>query len=190
MKRPTPILFKLYACEAAVEWSRKFKSVEIAWQYCDVGEWMIWLLTHLGTFDHRPQLKAELERFDEAISPARAVFQKLVDQAFAAYRLIEEPARDEKDAACKAAEVAFERVGKFPAVFDVEPVANPSIVKAYGYYRDDIRKTHAVYTAKEAAADRELKARLAIANKDYAEVIRVILPGVTVERLVKNSKEL
>lgn len=190
MKRPTPILEKLDACQMAVEWSRKFKSVEIAWQYCDVGEWMIWILTHLGTFDHRPQLKAELERFDEAITPARAVHQARVDQAFAAYRLVEEPARDERENALYAAEVAFDRVGKFPIAFDVEPVTRQNIAKAYGQYRDDTRKIYAAYAAKEAAADRELKARLAIANKDYAEVIRVILPGSVVVKLISNSKEL
>ena len=37
-------LTKLRACSAAVEWARGQKSRQVAWEACERGDWMLWLL--------------------------------------------------------------------------------------------------------------------------------------------------
>jgi len=37
-------LKKLNACNDAVEWAKQFKSLQEAWDNCERGDWMLWLL--------------------------------------------------------------------------------------------------------------------------------------------------
>src|SRR3990172_9939715 len=45
-------LIELSACSEAVNWSRTQKSLAIAWQNCERGDWLLWLLA-VKEADHR-----------------------------------------------------------------------------------------------------------------------------------------
>ena len=44
MKPHITYLKKLNACKDAVEWADKFPSLQKAWEACERGDWMLWLL--------------------------------------------------------------------------------------------------------------------------------------------------
>lgn len=47
-KHWTEALVSLKACEGAIEWARGHDSIDEAWQACERGDWMLWLLGRLA----------------------------------------------------------------------------------------------------------------------------------------------
>ena len=41
-------LVKMHACSDAVEWCDQYDNLEAAWQVCERGDWMLWLLGRLS----------------------------------------------------------------------------------------------------------------------------------------------
>ena len=48
MKKHSKKLKELGACKNAVEWADKFTTAQEAWDACERGDWMLWLLGKLS----------------------------------------------------------------------------------------------------------------------------------------------
>ena len=44
MKKHIAYLKKLNACEDAVEWAAEFTTLQKAWDVCERGDWMVWMI--------------------------------------------------------------------------------------------------------------------------------------------------
>lgn len=56
MKHWTGKLVKLNACEKAVVWAKDYDSLDKAWQKCQRGDWMLWLIGKTITNDANKKL--------------------------------------------------------------------------------------------------------------------------------------
>lgn len=57
MKHWSNTLIEMNACSDAIEWSQTQRSLAVAWDKCERGDWMFWLLARCP-HDHRLLVRA------------------------------------------------------------------------------------------------------------------------------------
>ena len=162
-------LKSLNACSDAVQWAKQFKTINEAWQVCERGDWMMWLLKKRGI--SKEQSVTLAVKFAERVLP---IFEqkypkdKRPRKAINAARVwLKNPTEKNRIAAAAAAAAAAAYDAAFAAAYT-------AYTAAYAAYAAADAAAYAAYTA--AAAAYAASAAAYAECKAQSDIIREIIP--------------
>lgn len=156
IKQYIKLLKKLNACGEAIVWSKQFKTSQEAWDACERGDWMLWLL---GKLCGGPGSKSRKRLVLTACKCARLAWEWMPKESKAAIRTAENYANGKKGVELedvKKAATAADYADCFAAYF----AACAAVVAAY-----------AVATVAASDARKQNKRCADIVRKDYPKLI-------------------
>ena len=166
-------LKELDACDDAIEWAKDYDNLQQAWDNCQRGDWMIWLINKMewsNDKDLRLMAVAFARQVQHLMNDQRSINALDVAQRYANG----ETTVDELKAAWAAARAAKAAASAAGAAWAAWEAARDAAWAA-------ARAAEAAEAAAEAAVEAAMGARAAMgaAWADQANIIRQYIPTVT-----------
>ena len=154
-------LLLLDACGEAVEWAKTQKTFAAAWKNCTRGDWLCWLIEHIGSDDDRAKLRQLAFQFaDRAVrihAPLALESAGIPAEAARLHALpeiVDEKTADVAAAAARAAATAAARVAARAAAAAAWAAADAAVDAARAAARAAVwAAAAAAWAAAWAAAD-------------------------------------
>jgi len=162
MKKHIEYLKKLNACTEAVIWAKQFNTTQEAWDNCERGDWMLWLL---GKQSGKPGTKSRKKLVLTACKCARLSLKCVPESEKRPIEAIQTAERYAKG----VKGVSLQDVRKAACAADDAAVYVAAVyAAAYAAYAAAYAATYAAYAASDRA--KTLKKCADIVHKDYPKI--------------------
>jgi len=179
MKNHIVYLKKLEACKEAVEWAKQFTTLQEAWDVCERGDWMLWLL---GKKSGKPESKSRKKLVLAACKCARLSLKyvkKGEPRPLKAIQTAEMWANGDISVSLQDVRNAADAAYAVDAAYAAYAAADAAAYAAYAaadaaayaaYAADAADAAYAAYAAAYAARTKTLKKCASIVRKDYPKI--------------------
>ena len=158
MKQHTKLLIKMNACNAAVRYAENFDTLQDAWDVCERGDWMLWLI---GKKSGLPESKSRKKLVLTSCKCVRLAWKWMPKEGKEAIRITEKWAKGNAGTTLKDVRTAADA-----AYAAADAAADATYAPAYA--------ADATYAAADAA-DAPADAAYAAADAAYAAARKDIL---------------